>query len=207
MDADQYRKDPCGASSLSFVKTNRIVIPDTMRIIRDDRYSGAAYTDYADTRYFKTMCNAFPPAHPVLPVGYSFTAIDDTALSAHIAQCYREERLSKAQAAAYRTYSGYDARLWLALRDEKGSIAASGVAFIDKTIGEGTLEWVQVSPAERRKGYGKATVTELLFRMNSLVDFVTVSGRLDSVSYPLRLYQSCGFHSTVIWHILTRRET
>ena len=79
-----------------------------------------------------------------------------------------------------------------------------GIGEIDPRIGEGILEWIQVSPAYRRRGLGQVLVCRLLEHMRGKARFVTVSGRLNSPSQPLALYLSCGFQHPVIWHVLTR---
>ncbi len=85
-------------------------------------------------------------------------------------------------------------------------LVASGIAGLDQNIGEGILEWIQVSPAYRRRGLGRYLVCELLSRMDGKADFVTVSGQVDNQSRPELLYESCGFQDRVVWHILTRKE-
>ncbi|MBR4875433.1 MAG: hypothetical protein IKU95_02975, partial [Clostridia bacterium] len=55
----------------------------------------------------------------------------------------------------------------------------------------------------RRKGIGQAIVSELLRRMADLADFATVSGKVNSVTQPEKLYRKCGFCGNDIWHILT----
>lgn len=83
-------------------------------------------------------------------------------------------------------------------------IAASGIAELDAEIGEGVLEWIQVSPAYRRRGLGEAIVRELLGRLKPMADFVTVSGRMNNETRPELLYKKCGFGDMVIWHVLMR---
>ena len=75
----------------------------------------------------------------------------------------------------------------------------------DRRIGEGILEWVQVSPTYRRKGLGRFVVCELLRRLrNEGASFATVSGRTQNKDRPLLLYLSCGFTDPVIWHVITK---
>ena len=101
----------------------------------------------------------------------------------------------------------YRPELWLAVADaENGQIAASGIAELDTRIGEGVLEWIQVSPGCRRKGLGSFVVNELLNRMRNQAAFVTVSGRMNNESNPFQLYRSCGFGSPVIWHIIKTQK-
>jgi GNAT superfamily N-acetyltransferase len=69
-------------------------------------------------------------------------------------------------------------------------------------MGEGILEWIQVSEGYRRRGLGSFLVKELLWRMQGKVKFATVSGQCDSPSCPERLYRSCGFTGQDVWHVL-----
>ncbi len=52
--------------------------------------------------------------------------------------------------------------------------AATGIAEFDVRIGEGILEWIQVSPEYRNRGLGAFVVNELLYRMQGKAGFVTV---------------------------------
>ena len=86
---------------------------------------------------------------------------------------------------------------------DNGRIVATGIGELDKRIGEGVLEWIQVSSGYRRKGLGRFLVCELLCRMQERAAFVTVSGRMKNASKPDALYQACGFTDPVIWHVLS----
>lgn len=100
---------------------------------------------------------------------------------------------------AYTQRAVYDASLWLAVREtQSGRIVASGIGETDKRIGEGILDWIQVSPDSKRKGLGRFVVCELLRRLAGRADFVTFSGRLNNPDNPLALYRSCGFENPVI---------
>lgn len=206
MNKKAYLRDPCGASSLPFWKTNAIQIPDGMLILReDDPRLSEHWPGSVDTPYFKLI-------HPMkgietadLPLGVRFICPDDALLSQHIASCYGETGVTEAELAEYRFHPGYAPDLWLALQEEDtGTILASGIAEVDREIGEGVLEWIQVSPTYRRRGFGKLIVQELLLRMIGKADFVTVSGKAEDPSNPRALYERCGFEGAVIWHIIRR---
>ena len=107
---------------------------------------------------------------------------------------------------SYMNHPVYVPKLWIAVRElENGTIAASGIAEYDRRIGEGILEWIQVSPEYRRRGLGKYIVKELLYRMKGKADFVTVSGKVKNKTNPLALYEHCGFSEKVIWHVLSKQ--
>lgn len=205
MDASEYRKDPCGASALPLWKAERIAVPDNMRVVRDDAYDAAQYAAWHDTRYFKLRHDLKNLEKPALPDGYEPISPDAAALARHICACYDEEGVTAEELEAYRAHPVYDGTLWLALAADGGEIAASGIAELDKRIGEGVLEWIQVSRAYRRQGLGAFVVRELLRRMKqSGAAFATVSGKLDGKTNPLALYEACGFGDRTVWHILTK---
>lgn len=92
--------------------------------------------------------------------------------------------------------------MWIAIKDKTNNIiVATGIAEIDGEIKEGIIEWVEVSKDYRRTGLGKITVNELLKRLKTMANFVTVSGDYNSPYKPIDLYQKCGFENMKIWHI------
>lgn len=204
MDKEIYLSDPCGASSLPFWKTNHIHIPEDMLILREDapRLEAASLT-YEGTPYFKLLHPMTQVDRPKLPDGFHFVCPDETILSYHIATCYEDIGVTPDELTAYRLHPTFSPDLWLAIVEEKtDTIVASGIAELDRDIREGILEWVQVTPAYRRRGWGNLLVRELLYRMQGQADFVTVSGKESDPSNPRALYERCGFGNGVVWHIL-----
>lgn len=202
MSPEQYLKDPCGASSLPFWKTNSFAVPPSITVVRDDIFEGVK-EPYSDTPYFKMIHHLSGLSAQALPAGFTLVSADPQSIAAHIQSCYEHESISAEELERYTERGVYYADLWLAVKDDvSGRIAASGIADLDKTIREGILEWIQVSPEYRRRGLGRYVVNELLFRMRNSADFATVSGRLNNASNPFALYQSCGFRDPVIWHIV-----
>lgn len=206
MTRETYLVDPCGASSLPFWKTNAVRVPADMLILRDDDPRlPAALNEYRDAPYFKLIHTLDQVDRPELPKGFRFVTPDESELSKHIAACYEAERASSEELAACRLRPTFRSDLWLAVADERtGEIVASGVAELDERIGEGILEWVQVSPVCRRRGFGRAVVGELLYRLRGRAAFVTVSGKADDPCDPRALYERCGFGGGMIWHILRK---
>ena len=96
--------------------------------------------------------------------------------------------------------------MWLAVKDDRtGRIAASGIGELDSEIGEGVLEWIQVSGYCRGLGIGSCVVQELLLRMKRRAKFATVSGQCNNSTNPEALYRKSGFVGNDIWHILSER--
>ncbi len=200
MEKETYLADPCGASSLPFWKTEEIRIPEGMSVIREDRFDAERHTG-ADEPYFKLVHRLEEIPRAGLPAGFSAAACGTDEFARHIRACYAEEGVTAAELEAYRRRPVFDPDLWIAIRDGEGRIAASGIAELDTRIGEGCLEWIQVSPEYRRRGLGRYIVCELLRRMKDRAAFATVSGRVNNGDNPLALYLSCGFGHPVIWHI------
>lgn len=200
---EEYLRDPCAASSLPFWKTERTVLPENIAVIRDDDFFGAGAG--TDEPYFKMIHHFENVSRPVLPEGYELTAAGPEELAAHINECYEKEGVTAGELASYRTGTSYDESLWIAVREQAtGRIIASGIGGFDPRIGEGFLDWIQVSPDKRRQGLGRIIVCELLARLSEKADFVTVSGRLNDPGDPFALYLACGFVHPVIWHVVRR---
>lgn len=202
MDRAVYLADPCGASSLPYWKTEGLILPPGLSVLRDDCFNAALFPG-RDEPYFKMLHDLKEIPSVPLPEQIAVSPCGVSDFAGHINSCYDEEHISPQELSAYLSHPVYDPALWLALADrDSGRIAATGIAELDGRIGEGMLEWIQVSPAYRRKGLGAYLVCELLRRMQGRADFVTVSGRVDSASRPMRLYAACGFASPVIWHVV-----
>ena len=202
LTVEEYLGDPCGMSSLPFRKTEYMEIPKNVTVVRDDEFKSAHY-EGKDEPYFKVIHHLKQIIRPVLPPPFEIIRCGTTAFSVHINECYSEEGVSSAELDAYTQLPGYDPELWIAVYDPgNGRIIATGIAEADRRIGEGVLEWIQVSPDYRRKGLGRFIVNELLYRMRNKADFVTVSGKVNSPCEPLALYLSCGFTDPVIWHVI-----
>ena len=204
MDIEAYIQNPCGASSLPLWKTNCMQVPDGLLILReDDSRIPFIERECSDMLYFKLIHHMEHIEQPSLPDGYCFVCPDAIVLSNHISSCYVSERASVAELESYRDHPVYSHDLWLAIVDEHTDrIIASGIAEVDRDIREGILEWIQVSPEYRRRGWGRIIVNELLFRMRGRVDFVTVSGKVNDTFDPRTLYERCGFQDAVIWHVV-----
>lgn len=101
----------------------------------------------------------------------------------------------------------YSPDLWVMAVDmTTAAIVGCGIADFDRELGEGIIEWVQVIPAYRGNKIGQLIVSELLGRMKSIAKFATVSGKVNNITNPEKLYRKCGFVGHDVWHILTKRE-
>ncbi len=203
---EQYLVNPCRTSSLPYWKTKSISIPDNLLILHDAEFSHSKYQQYIDAPYFRLSHDLQNLSAPKIPEGFSLCSISLKEYADHINACYDEISTSESELRRYTTQAVYNDRLWVALEDTRsGIIVATGIADLDREIGEGILEWIQVSEAYRRNGLGRYIVLELLWRMKDIANFVTVSGQCDNKTNPELLYRKCGFVGTDVWHILKQK--
>lgn len=204
MDAQDYLQDPCRASSLSFRKTNTTVIPEDLLILRDEEFEKSPSFGIDDP-YFKLIHRMKQVERISLPEEFELIQCYAAAYADHIQECYDSVNISADILRKNEMAPGYDPGLRIAVSERNTKkIAASGIADLDPQIGEGVLDWIQVSSAYRRRHLGKFIVCELLHRLQGKADFVTVSGRVNNPCHPLELYKSCGFTDLTIWHIITK---
>ena len=96
--------------------------------------------------------------------------------------------------------------MWILFKEQNSNnIVAGGIADYDRETNELILEWIQVLPHYRRKGYGKLIVNSLLLKMQGIAEFATVSGKVNNPTNPQSLYRKCGFIGDDVWHILTQK--
>ena len=124
-----------------------------MKILHQDEYDNAETKHFADELYFQLIHNLKGLAEPVLPQGYSLCTATLFEYAEHISSCYEEIGITEEELRSYTVRAVYDAALWLAVKEtHTGTIVATGIAELDREIGEGVLEWIQVSKDHRGKG-------------------------------------------------------
>lgn len=207
IDKAHYLADPCKASSLPYWKSKRVIPPVGMLILHQASFDSAAFPEYTDEPYFRLQHDLQGLAAPVLPQGYTLCRASFGELAAHINACYGGDCVREEELRAYTARSVYCPDLWLAVRENAtGALAATAIAELDREIGEGALEWIQVSAPCRRRGLGSYLVRELLWRLQGVARFVTVSGRCHNPCDPESLYRRCGFTGDDVWHILRKTD-
>lgn len=121
-----------------------------------------------------------------------------------ITTCYPGMHITSATVRGWLQHPVYDPNLWLwVIHVEKGEKAGLGIAERDRRVPEASLEWIQVHPDYRKRGVGRAIVTELVNRVADHVCFTTVSGELASEHQPEQLYRRCGFKGGDVWWLLS----
>ena len=206
LSKESYLQNPCRAASIPYWKARSITIPPFMKILHHDEFDEAACQGYTDEPYFRLYHSLKNLPAFSLPEGFSCTAAEPEEFAVHIADCYEHIRISADELCLCMQRPVYHPDLWLVIRDDRtGAIAASGIAEMDRELGEGVLEWIQVSAAYRRQGLGRCVVAELLRRMADDAAFATVSGQCRNPSNPEQLYRACGFTGSDVWHILRKQ--
>lgn len=203
---EAYLKDPCATSSLPYWKAIRLTVPGSMKILHDDVFQISYLEQYTDDPFFRIQHDLvnLPPA--VLPKGFILCDLSLAGYAAHINRCYPNTSINETEIIGYTLHPTYTADLWVAVKDENsGEIAATGIAELDTELGEGILEWIQVSEEYRRCGLGTYVVSEILHRLAGRAQFATVSGQSENPSNPEALYRKCGFFGKDLWHILVKK--
>ena len=204
---ETYTANPRGTSSLPFCKEKQIVVPDNMLILHDKDFHESYLIEYNDEQYFRLKHNLIEVNQPVLPNGFELCSATLSDFAKHINKCYKGSKLTVDVLGSYCKRTVYAQELWIAVKDYKNNkIVGTGIAELDTEIGEGVLEWIQVSEKYRGKGIGKFIVNELLQRMISKASFVTVSGQVNNSTNPEALYRNCGFEGNDIWHIIHKNN-
>ncbi|NJE29882.1 GNAT family N-acetyltransferase [Thermococcus sp. 18S1] len=179
-------------------------------VLLHERLAGALdLEEFYVERYFRLVHRGAALEEPFLPVGFSFSEVDVLAEASKVADfinlCYEDINASSSEVGSWTLSPAFDRSLWLWILEGDEPVAL-GIADLDRSIGEGSLEWIQVHPSYRGMGLGKAMVFELLRRLQSLAVFTTVSGELDNRTNPEALYRRCGFEGNDVWLVLRRRE-
>ena len=156
--------------------------------------------------YFRYFHNLQSLPDNAIPPGFRIQTIHPQAeaeeIATFITRCYPNISQSAENVLAWTKTPVFAPDLWLWLVDDTtGQPAALGIADLDRSIGEGSLEWVQTLPDHRQRGLGHALVGALLHRLAGRAKFATVSGEAANESNPGRLYRGCGFSGEDIWWV------
>lgn len=209
LSINEYLKDPCGSASIPYWKQKNLTLPDDMKIVHDDDFVKNRFKDYTDERYFRLYHDLKEIQRNDLDTVEIVTAKPDmiNEFVGIINASYGDLSVTGEQMRAYLDTPVYDPELWILLKDKRtGDFIGSGIADHDKEVGELILEWIQVLPEHRKRGYGQIIVNGLLARMKNIARFATVSGKVNNPTNPEALYRKCGFVGNDVWHILTKKK-
>ena len=201
----QYLLDPCGTTSIPYWKYKSIAVPQNMIIVHQREMTDDLLLDYNDEPYFRLYHNLKNIRQmTVQEVEIASSGVSVSEFVQLINRSYTDLSVTIEQIENYRRTPVYCPDLWILLKERNTqAILAGGIADYDEETGELILEWIQVLPPYRGRGYGQFVVNTLLSKMQNKAKFATVSGKINNLSNPERLYRKCGFVGTDIWHILT----
>lgn len=148
-------------------------------------------------------------AIPALELSSDFRIVNvnvDTeanAVAEFIGKCYDDlhPNAESVRNWANRPVFNQDSWIWV-IDESKGIPVGLGIAEVDSTIPEASLEYIQVLPEYRVRGLGKCIVLELLTRLQGRVAFTTVSGEVENRANPEVFYRRCGFRGDDVWWLL-----
>ncbi len=196
----EYLLNPCGILSIPYWKNKNIIIPNNTIIVQCSRFNNQ-YNNYK--RYFRLIHNLKNIKNSSYLLNNINIFEDKKQLIDMINICYLQKGIfiNDDDTNKWIKHPTFNPKLWLKI-EQNEKIVASGIAEYDKECEEGILEWIQVLPEYRNRGYGEAIVNFLLTELKQLgAKFVTVSGDLDNYTNPEKLYRKCGFVGDDIWYI------
>ncbi|MCP5100462.1 MAG: GNAT family N-acetyltransferase [Chloroflexi bacterium] len=157
--------------------------------------------------YFRLINRSGSTKSVNLPPDFQITNVNtnmETELVAKlINKCYLDINMSTKTVESWLTHATFEPDLWIWIIDKtKGVPVGLGIAELDSTIAEGSLEWIQVFPDYRGHGIGTTIVQTLLDRLQNRAAFTTVAGQVNNTTNPEALYRRCGFEGNDIWWVL-----
>lgn len=209
LSLNEYLKAPCASSSIPYWKQKTITIPDNMKIVHNSDFVKSQYKDFTDEQYFRLYHNFKEIQRSSCDTVEIVTATPDMIdkFVCIINASYSDLTVTREQMQSYLSTPVYNPDLWILLKDKStNKFIGGGIADYDKEAGEMIIEWIQVLPDYRKRGYGQIIVNNLLSRMAGVAKFATVSGKVDNPTKPENLYRKCGFAGNDIWHILTKKK-
>ena len=199
---EEYLENPCGNSSLPYYKL-KLYHNLNIQVIHNSQFIGEK-----SEPYFRLIHNLNNIAQFDLDENLTVRTINTKSdedlhkLEKMIADCYESERLPVSQMKSMIDSDQFDESLWIVVENKRGEIVASAISEIDSDIKEGVLEWIQVLPKYKGLGLGTYIVCETLKRLSNKTKFATVSGRVNNIDSPEKLYRKCGFTGNDIWHVI-----
>ncbi len=204
----EYIKNPCRSLSIPYWKQRNIKVPDNIKIVHNDEYNAADFNGYIDEQYFR-LYHDLQSVRRIERNDIDIVVVTDDMLDTVvniINKSYNDLSVTKEQMKSYMQTPVYCSDLWILLKNKSGTYVACGIADYDKEANEMILEWIQVVPSCRGRGYGQYIVNELLSRVQGQAKFATVSGKVNNTTAPEKLYRRCGFIGNDIWHILYKNN-
>ena len=202
MNLTEYLSNPCGSLSIPYWKDKIMDIPSNVQIYHEKDFITSEVKYLKVEKFFRLIhrLNQIPQEDKKVQ---SISVKNDTDELVNMMNvCYQRENIQvlKKDIEQWISRSVFDEDLWVKIT-LNGRIIASGIAEFDFETKEGILEWIQVLPEYQGCGLGKLIVNALIYRLSKIADFITVSGGLENISNPIKLYTDCGFEGNDIWYI------
>jgi GNAT superfamily N-acetyltransferase len=201
MNLDDYLKNPCGTLSIPYWKTKKLQILSNIEIFHRNCFEDGKNYDHVDI-YFRLINDlaVLPENNDLVKTINVENDINDLVNLINLSYQAEHIKVTQDDINRWMKHPVYDHTLWVKINIDNHMIA-SGIAEFDKETKEGIIEWVQVHPNFQRKGYGKMIVNELVYRLSKMAKFITVSGNMNNLTQPEKLYRSCGFSGDDVWYI------
>lgn len=207
LSLQDYLENPCGTTSIPYWKNKITIIPKNMKIVHQRDLSNELFKGYNDEPYFRLYHNLKSIRQMRIEgveIVSAKSSVDEFVRL--INASYNDLSVTHEQMERLQQMPVYFPDLWILLIEKKtGAVLAGGIADYDKEVGELILEWIQVLPHFRRRGYGQLIVSYLLSKMQGVAKFATVSGKINDPANPESLYRKCGFTGNDVWHIFTKK--
>lgn len=126
----------------------------------------------------------------------------DNSVSEFISLCYDELSIKKEFIQRIKLHPTFDKSFWWWLTDKDNNKIALAIGEYDEDINEGSMEWIQVHPDYRKKGYGSLIVNKLLNEMSKKCSFVTASTEHFQSKIVEDFYKKNGFTNKETWWIV-----
>lgn len=159
--------------------------------------------------YYRLQYSGAVVPEPELPAGFRFAGVVNSPdeVASIVGQIEQGGAHTLVPVRQWLESPSFIADLWLWVMDVSADQPAGiGVAELDPETREASILWVQVMPAYRRRGLGRAVVHELLRRVVERAAFVTVSGVVEDRDNPGAFFRQCGFTGKDIWWYLSRDQ-
>ncbi len=210
MTLQDYWENPCGLLSIPYWKSQKINIPEHMKIIHDKDFSVDLLREYNDTEYFRFKHNLKKVDKYELQPEFRINTITKSQFPQLVelinnSYTHLGIKVDIEQVNGWTRTEVYAPDLWTAIYKD-GIMIGAIITDYDKVAKEAIIEWMQVLPEYRCIGIASTILNENLQRMQGRADFSTVSGMVNNKTKPEIIYRKCGFIGEDIWHILFRKN-
>lgn len=206
---EEYKKNPCKASSIPYWKAKSLILPANMKITHSDNFNEKLLIDYFDEKYFRLIHRLTQiPRFDCPGIDFEVIRPDRTHELVDMINCsytHSKIHINEDYVNGLTSTQVYCPELWIGAVSD-GKLIGSILCDFDGEVGEAVIEWLQVLPEYRNRGIASALICKALRKISCFADFVTVSGECDNTTRPERVYRHCGFEGEDVWHILTKKE-